>query len=158
MLLSTWVNQLVLFQRHVTAVLRAVSLAGVVTWSRRQPSGSTNCWFLSMQLLLSIFLLFSSFIQSAMVHFTSHNLPISAFTYPISKPLQYQREQPLAYVPSLPQKLQHSTTHHHQLHFSICIMWQILQFDLPLHQSAFFPPFLSCPNPQNSKLLLTCFL
>lgn len=33
-----------------------------------------------------------------------------------------------------------------------------LQFDLPLHQSGFFPPFLSCPNPQNSKLLLSCFL
>lgn len=53
--------------------------------------------------------------------------------------------------------LQHSTNHH-QLHFSICITWQILQFDLPRHESGFFPPFLSCPNPQNSKSLLSCFL
>lgn len=160
MLLSTWVNQLALFQHHVTAEPRAHSLA-VVTWPRRQPSGSTNCWFLSMLLLLRIFLLFSTFIQSAVVHFTlSAN---SAFNNHISKQLQSQREQPMAYVPShlftkmAGKNLQHSTNQH-QLHFSICITWQILQFDLPLHQSGFFPPYLSCPNPQNSKSLLSCFL
>lgn len=154
LLTTLWVNQLVLFQHHVTADQRApISLAGVVTWPRRTTASRQvppTFWFLSMQFPASS----SSSsnlnpIDSDPLHIINQS---ASLLFLFSTQLLCQREQPLAYTPSHPSPpkkagklynypLQPATK---QLHIAtICIMWQILSAIRPPSPSVWLPCVIS---------------
>lgn len=94
---------------------------------------------------------------------TSQYLPVSIFTYLISKQLQYHREQPMAYIPPHPfpkNTGKKSTTNHQQssfqhLHHVANPLCNLTSLSISL---ASFHHFYLVQTPKNSKLLLSCFL
>lgn len=92
LLTTLWVNQLVLFQHHVTADHRAPnSLAGAVTWPRHgQSSGCTNP-LVPQHALLNLLLLQP---KPKRQRPTSHSRPISVLRTQMSTTYQ---QQPSAY-------------------------------------------------------------
>lgn len=143
LLTTLWVNQLVLFQHHVTADHRApISLAGAVTWPGHGQSSGCTSPLVPQHAVLNLLLLQP---LTKRQRPTSHSRPISVLCFQKST-----LHQPAACSLPIKAGIKPQPAPHLPASLSPCSIWPVSfsQFYPPGRQSASLSSFLACWNPK----------